>query len=62
MPIEIIELAVRAKVNEQPNAQASRASNNNANSAQSNDNDPNMVQVKKSVEAILDVLKRKNER
>jgi len=62
MPIEIFELAIRAKVNEQPNAQASKGANNNANSAQSNDNDPNTAQIKKSVEAILDVLKRKNER
>jgi len=62
MPIEIFELAIRARVNEQPNAQPYSGSNNSANSVQSNDNDPNTTQIKKSVEAILDVLKRKNER
>ena len=62
MPIEIKELVVRATVNEQPNNAASGGGNSTVNGNSQNDADPTTVQVKKSVEAILDILKRKNER
>jgi len=60
MPIEIFELAVRAKVGEQP------CGTENANGAtkprQKSRGDGSTAEAKKSVDAILDVLKRKNER
>jgi len=63
MPIEITELIVRANVNDQPNAKNTGKSNsNNSNSTEHCDTDLATLEIKKSVDTILDVLKRKNER
>lgn len=63
MPIEIKELVVRAKVNEQLNTQAAGKSNgNHANQAEHCDNDSATGEIKRSVDTMWDILKRQLER
>ena len=61
MPIEISELHIRANVSEQPNRKAT-GTGNRAGTKPTAAPDPSAEMVKKSVDAILDTLKRKNER
>jgi len=62
MPIEITELVVRANVNEQPNAKATEKNKSTTKGSKQCDHDPATAEIKQSVDTILDVLKRKNER
>ncbi len=63
MPIEITELVVRANVSEQSNAKNTGKSNSsNTNISDHCDTDLATSEIKKSLDTILDVLKRKNER
>lgn len=63
MPIEITELVVRANVSEQTNAKnAGKSNSSSTNSTDHCDTDLATSEIKKSVDTILDVLKRKNER
>ena len=60
MPIEISELIVRATVNETPSDPETKQRKNNTNRAAQSD--AAATEVRRSVDALLDVLKRKNER
>jgi Family of unknown function (DUF5908) len=62
MPIIINELHVKARVSEQGTGQQQVNNGSTSNSADTNGQNTDAEQVKKSVDAILDVLKRKNER
>ncbi len=62
MPIVINELHIKATVNEQGANQQQSGNGNVSNSGISPAQNAVQEQVKKSVDAILDILKRKNER
>jgi len=59
MPVEILELVIKAKVSDQPNGAQGAAPVANALNAQ---NDEQLGALEKAVQEALEILKRKNER
>lgn len=62
MPIIINELHVKARVSDQGTGQQQANNGSASNTGNINGQNADAEQVKKSVDAIMDILKRKNER
>lgn len=62
MPIVINELHIKARVSEQADAAQGQGSSNAATANAQNNGNDKTEELKKSVDAIMDILKRKNER
>jgi hypothetical protein len=62
MPIIINELHIKARVSDQGTGQQQLNNGGTSNTGSANGQNADNEQIKKSVEAIMDILKRKNER